>query len=106
MDHLCYCPSRIHPGVKILRRAILKLPIPGSYYIYQANVNDGPVGIWDFPQVGLDIDQNAVIFTANFFNSITRNFIDARMFAVAKSLLYNGPGQPSTSSTFTGRRAP
>ena len=72
----------------------------GSYYIYQANVNDGPVGIWDFPQVGLD--QNAVIFTANFFNSITRNFIDAGMFAVAKSLLYNGPGQPLTPSMFTG----
>ena len=50
---------------------------------------------WDFPQLGLD--QNALIFTANFFDS-TGSFVDARMFTVAKSALYNGPtGQTSDS---------
>ena len=39
----------------------------GSYYIYQTNVSDGLGGFWDFPQLGLD--QNAVIFTANFFSA-------------------------------------
>ena len=71
----------------------------GAYYIYQANVSNGFGGFWDFPQLGLD--RNAVIFTTNFF-SWNRHFIDARMFAVAKSLLYNGPGQTLTPSMFTG----
>jgi hypothetical protein len=70
----------------------------GAYYIYQVNVSNGLGGIWDFPQLGLD--RNAVIFTANCFSGTT--FIDARMFAVAKSLVYNGPGQPLTPSLFTG----
>lgn len=73
----------------------------GAYYIYQANVSNGSGGFWDFPMVGLDRD--AVIFTANCFDSLHGNvFIDARMFAVAKSLLYNGPGQTLTPSLFTG----
>lgn len=71
----------------------------GAYYIYQVNVSNGAGGIWDFPQLGLD--QNAVIFTANFFNSLG-TFIGARMFAVAKSLLYNGPGQTLTPFLFAG----
>lgn len=71
----------------------------GTYYIYQVNVSDGFGGFWDFPQLGLD--QNAVIFTTNFY-SAAEDFIDARMFAVAKSLLYNGPGQTLTPSMFTG----
>jgi hypothetical protein len=70
----------------------------GAYYIYQANVSNGFGGFWDFPQVGLD--RNAVIFTTNFFLGTT--FIDARMFAAAKSLIYNGPGQTLTPSMFTG----
>ena len=70
----------------------------GAYYIYQANVSNGLGGFWDFPQVGLD--RNAVIFTTNFFSGTT--FIDARMFAAAKSLLYNGPGQTLTPFMFTG----
>jgi hypothetical protein len=70
----------------------------GAYYIYQANVSNGFGAFWDFPQLGLD--QNAVIFTTNFF-STTGSFIDARMFAAAKSLLYNGPGQTLTPSLFT-----
>jgi len=62
----------------------------GAFYIYNVNVSDGLGGFWDFPQVGQD--RNAVIFTANFFDSLD-NFIDARMFTVAKSLLYSGPSQ-------------
>jgi len=73
----------------------------GAFYIYRVNVSNG-FGIvdgvqWDYPQVGFD--QNAVIFTANFFNS-AGGFIDARMFAVAKSLLYSGPSQTLTPSLF------
>lgn len=75
----------------------------GAFYIYQVNVsNDSGVdnGVqWDFPQVGFD--QNAVIFTANFFNT-AGGFIDARMFTVAKSLLYNGPGQTLSPTLFIG----
>jgi hypothetical protein len=75
----------------------------GAFYIYRVNVSDGTglaSGIqWDFPQVGFD--QNAVIFTANFFNRLGI-FVDARMFAVAKSLLYSGPSQTLTPTLFTG----
>ncbi|MCX5890498.1 MAG: hypothetical protein NTY36_13780 [Deltaproteobacteria bacterium] len=75
----------------------------GAFFIYQVNVSDG-FGVandveWDFPQVGLD--QHAVIFTANFFNKAGA-FVDARMFTVAKSLLYNGPGTTLTPTMFTG----
>lgn len=76
----------------------------GAYFIYQVNVSD-KAGVangveWDFPQVGLD--QQAVIFTANFFHGII--FVDARLFTVAKSLLYNGPSQTLTPTMFTGLR--
>jgi hypothetical protein len=71
----------------------------GAFYIYQVNVSNGLGSFWDFPQLGLD--HNAVIFTANLFDSANK-FIDARMFAVAKSLLYNGPGQTLTPYMFTG----
>ncbi len=73
----------------------------GSFFIYRVNVNDpvyGANSFWDFPQVGMD--RNAVIFTANLFNGNT--FVDARMFTVAKSLLYNGPSQTLTPTLFTG----
>ena len=71
----------------------------GAYYIYQ--VITDPIfnqRVWDFPQVGLD--RNAVIFTANFYYQST--FVDARMFAVAKSLVYNGAAQTLTPYMFTG----
>jgi hypothetical protein len=71
----------------------------GAYYIYQVNVSNGFGSFWDFPQLGLD--QNAVIFTANVFGP-ANNFIDARMFSVAKSLLYNGSSQTLTPHVFTG----
>ena len=74
----------------------------GAYYIYQVNVSNGFGGIWDFPQLGLD--RNAVIFTANFYlPSIPQPTFDgARMFAVAKSLLYNGSSRTLTPYMFTG----
>jgi len=73
----------------------------GSFYIYNVNVNEpiyGANSFWDFPQVGMD--QNALIFTANFFNG--NAFVDARMFTVAKSLLYSGPSHTLTPTLFKG----
>ncbi len=73
----------------------------GSFYIYNVNVNDPAYGansFWDFPQVGMD--RNAVIFTANHFNG--NAFVGARMFTVAKSLLYNGPSHTLTPTLFKG----
>lgn len=70
----------------------------GAYYIYEVNVSDVYGRFWDFPQLGLD--RNAVIFTANFFYSTI--FVDARMFAVAKSLIYNGSSRTLTPYMFTG----
>jgi hypothetical protein len=62
----------------------------GAYYIYDVNVGDEVVTAgeveWDFPQVGLD--QNALIFTANFFHGNT--YVDSRLFTVPKSQVYNG----------------
>jgi hypothetical protein len=61
----------------------------GAFYIYSPNVtsalNFGD--FWDFPQVGFD--QDAVIVTANVFNS-SNAYRGAFTFAVAKALLYNG----------------
>ena len=54
---------------------------------------------WDFPQMGLD--HNAVIFTANFFTAAGA-FVDARTFAVPKSLVYSGPSGTLTPGLFTG----
>jgi hypothetical protein len=68
----------------------------GAFFINQINVSAGPATLWDYPQVGLD--RQAVIFTANFFNGTT--YIDARMFTVAKSLLYSG--QSFTLQMLTG----
>jgi hypothetical protein len=76
----------------------------GNYYIYRVNVNDATYSgnsFWDFPQLGMDA--NAVIFTANLFNG--NNYVDARMFTVAKSLVYtnNGPNPVTlTPHVFTG----
>jgi len=74
----------------------------GNYFIYNVNVSDNNNVVggveWDFPQVGLD--QNAVIFTANFFPGL--GGYEARMFAVAKSLLYNGPSTTLNPTVFTG----
>ncbi len=73
----------------------------GAFYIYRVDVSTGNNDLWDFPQLGMD--QNAIIFTANLFQGPNSNtFVDARMFAVAKSLLYNGPGQTLTPQLFTG----
>ena len=64
----------------------------GAFYIYNANVSTGNHDLWDFPQLGMD--RNAIIFTANLFEGTNDDiFVDTRMFAVAKTLLYNGPGR-------------
>ena len=62
----------------------------GAYFVYNVDVdffnnND----FWDFPQLGMD--QDAVLITANIFNS-GGGFVGADFFAVAKARLYNGLG--------------
>lgn len=61
----------------------------GSFFIYNFNVTFTAGDFWDFPQVGMD--QDAVIMTANVFNS-SNAFKGADCFAVAKARLYNGLG--------------
>ena len=80
--------------------AVSQTPDPlGAYYIYQVNVSNGLGSTWDFPQLGHD--SQALIFTANVYNAASV-YIDARMFAVAKSLVYNGPSQALSPYIFTG----
>jgi hypothetical protein len=64
-------------------------PTTGSWTIWRIDVNPGTSSsyLWDFPQVGLD--QDSVIITANIFDP---GYVETRMFAVAKALLYNGIG--------------
>ena len=57
-----------------------------------------PAARWDFPQLGHD--SQALIFTANVYNA-AGVYIDSRMFAVAKSLVYNGPSQALNPYIFT-----
>jgi hypothetical protein len=61
----------------------------GAFYFYNTNVISflSSRDFWDFPQVGFD--QDAVIFTANVFDS-SDNYKGAYTFAVAKALIYNG----------------
>jgi hypothetical protein len=61
----------------------------GSFFIYNVNVTFFAGDFWDFPQVGMD--QDAVIMTANIFDS-SNAFKGADCFAVAKARLYNGLG--------------
>ncbi len=61
----------------------------GSFFIFNAIVTFAAGDFWDFPQVG--IDQDAVIITANIFNS-SGAFIGADTAAIAKARLYNGLG--------------
>lgn len=59
----------------------------GSFFIYNFNVTFFTGDFWDFPQVGMD--QDAVIMTANIFDSSNASK-GADCFAVAKARLYNG----------------
>ncbi len=61
----------------------------GGFFIYSLNVAFHFGDFFDFPQVGFD--QDAVIITANIFNS-SDVFQGADMFAIAKARLYNGLG--------------
>lgn len=67
----------------------------GSFYITPVNVSAGANTFWDYPQLGMD--RNAVIVTGDLY---TANYLDSRMFAVPKSLLYNN--QSFTLQVFTG----
>lgn len=73
----------------------------GDFYINQIDVSDATIGpntYWDYPQLGMD--RNAIIITGDLYDLDTNNYIDSRMFPVAKSLLYNG--QAFTMQLFTG----
>jgi hypothetical protein len=61
-----------------------------GFFIYKVDVDfSNNNDFWDFPQLGMD--QDAVIFTANIFDS-SSVFKGADAFAVAKARLYNGLG--------------
>ncbi len=73
----------------------------GDFYVYQIDVSDSGVSgntHWDYPQLGLD--RNAIIVTGDLYDLDTGDYVDSRMFPVAKSLLYNG--QSFTMYLFTG----
>jgi hypothetical protein len=71
----------------------------GPFFVYNLNVTFGVADrFWDFPQVGMD--QDAIIFTANWFVDSTGEFIDGRMITLAKALFYNG--RSGTVPLFSG----
>ncbi|MEU4033414.1 hypothetical protein [Streptomyces collinus] len=59
----------------------------GSFYIYTFDPPENPGDFYDFPQLGLD--QDAVIVTANIFNS-SDVYVRSRAFGMPKADLYNG----------------
>ena len=65
----------------------------GAYYVYSPNAAAaewcGTGGTWSYPQIGMT--QDAVIVTGNCFNS-SNAFTGARVFGVAKAVVYNGGG--------------
>lgn len=73
----------------------------GDFKLYTIDVSDDSVSgntQWNYPQLGQD--RNAIIITGDFYDLNTGNYIDSRMFPVAKSLLYSGQG--FTLNLFTG----
>jgi hypothetical protein len=77
----------------------------GSYYIYNnIQYGGGPfnAGDWfDFPALGMD--QDAILVTANVFDSPTGAFKFATMIPIAKARVYNGLG--FSGPAFTGLAA-
>jgi len=63
----------------------------GSYYVYSPNAADsewcGTGSFWGYPQIGMT--QDAVIVTGNCFKNV---YTGAKVFAVAKAVIYNGGG--------------
>jgi len=63
---------------------------------------DPPAGFQDYQHIGLT--QDAIIFTYSNFDP---NFVDARMYAVAKAIMYNGAGfSVPVFAGFTGTLTP
>lgn len=63
----------------------------GSFYIYKIDVNTNNNGdFWDYPMLGMS--QDAIIITANIFDSVNNNalYVTTRMVTLAKARLYNG----------------
>lgn len=87
------------PTVQFHFIAISKTSSPlGAFWLYKINMTRTNGEFWDFPQVGMD--QDSIIITGNVFAS-AGPFTDARMFATAKALLYNGLALPPIR-LFTG----
>ncbi|MGW2740780.1 hypothetical protein [Streptomyces sp. NPDC001450] len=61
----------------------------GSFFIYTFDPPENPGDFYDFPQLGLD--QDAVIVTANIFDS-SSHYVRSRAYGMAKADLYNGFG--------------
>jgi len=59
-----------------------------GWYIYSLNVAFVSGGFWDYASLGMD--QDSIIFAANFF--VNDSYSDSKIFAVAKARLYNGLG--------------
>jgi hypothetical protein len=62
----------------------------GPYFVYNFNINGacGSGNFYDYPQLGMN--QDAIVVTGNCFQGNT--YLGARVFGVAKALLYNGFG--------------
>ncbi|MFJ5968140.1 hypothetical protein [Streptomyces sp. NPDC093060] len=58
-----------------------------DFFLYTFDPPENPGDLYDFPQLGLD--QDAVIVTANIFDS-GLNYVRSRAFGIAKADLYNG----------------
>jgi hypothetical protein len=61
----------------------------GAFFVYSLDVNiNNNDDFFDFPQLGMDL--RSIIITANIFGPAS--FREARLFPIAKALLYNGLG--------------
>ncbi|MGW2701051.1 hypothetical protein [Streptomyces sp. NPDC001340] len=61
----------------------------GSFYVYTFDPPENSGDFYDFPQLGLD--QDAVIVTANIFDS-SDHYVRTRAYGMAKADVYNGLG--------------
>ncbi len=97
---ICAAASPESPAMMRFFFAVSQTSNPtGPFYVYNTNVTFGVADrFWDFPQVGMD--QDAVIFTGNWFVDSTGQFIDGRMITIAKAMIYNG--RSGTVPMFSG----
>lgn len=78
----------------------------GGFFLYRFNApRGGATNFYDYPMLGMD--QDAIIVTANIFNS-SDSYVFTNMFAIAKHDVYNGRGfsVPVFSAGTSGTLAP